>query len=82
MTTLKDKLIKEILSMVLEVDVTITGLHSDGVLYDIDLNRQHVEFMLEHDLPELNTLLVKHDNQNVQGECSGLEGNKKFYERK
>ncbi len=67
MTTLRNKLIEQILILAQEADVTIAGFHGDGVIYNIDLDRRLIEFVLNQNLPELSKLLAEHDEQ-IEGE--------------
>ena len=62
MTTLRNKLIEQILNLVQEADVVISQPpEGNGVDYKVELDRRLAEFVLKHDLPELDALLTKYD---------------------
>lgn len=59
MTTLRDRLIEQILMLVQEADVRI----GDGWDYNIVLDRKLIEFVLNQNLPELSELLADYNKQ-------------------
>lgn len=68
MTTLRNKLIEQILMLAQEADIEI----GNGWDYTITLDRRCVEFVLNQNLPELSELLAEYDKQISSNQCIGF----------